>query len=442
MATDLASMENMRRSEVAGSSKAKQRVMPWWVDPFNVCVFFIIPVYCVVCAIPVLFGERAVVVRFRDYLDGPYFLLGLLYLVVFANAALIGRVLRSKAHDDPRPGLSFSPWFLEAVALLAIVAYLVWFYPIFLHPFGFAKQLLGLPGSAGFSRASFSPIIAVTSLVQLGVPYVVLFLVQKWNGGRQLSVRFTIYFFALLGLSLLRVFGWAERLALLELLVPIGLLFLAFQWQTRSRVLLAAISAAPYLGIAILVVYFGATEFSRSWTTHYQFTGQSYGQFILARMATYYYTALNNGIGMLKLLEWPSWTFDYTLRWLHKFPGLIGAIFSYVVGRSAAGDFLDRYADPEFNNPSGIFPIFFDLGLAGGFVYGAVMGGFMGWLYGAFRRRQGVGVVLYPVVFIGIIEILRTPYFGDSRAFVPIVATVVGYVFFRDRRKPSIILKQ
>ena len=93
--------------------------------------------------------------------------------------------------------------------------------------------------------------------------------------------------------------------------------------------------------------------------------------------------------------------------------------------------FLARYADPEFNNPSGIFPVFFDLGLPGGLVYAAVWGALMGYTYRGFILKRGFGSLFFPAAFVSMLEVMRILYLPDSRAFTVMLGLAVGYVFFR-----------
>jgi hypothetical protein len=43
--------------------------------------------------------------------------------------------------------------------------------------------------------------------------------------------------------------------------------------------------------------------------------------------------------------------------------------------------------------------------------------------------------LLYPILFLSILEIMRVPYLGDPRAFPAIMSLVVAYWLFRERRQ-------
>ena len=57
--------------------------------------------------------------------------------------------------------------------------------------------------------------------------------------------------------------------------------------------------------------------------------------------------------------------------------------------------------------------------------------------YRAFRDRDNVFGLLYPVFFMGLIEFLRFWYVGNSRAFLLIVALLAAIVLARPRAFPA-----
>jgi hypothetical protein len=278
-----------------------------------------------------------------------------------------------------------------------------------------------------------NPTIAgITTATQFGIAYVIFYLNHRWVLRLPFaSLRYSIYFWIIVGLAVFRVFGWAERLALIELVVPIAVIAVAYRFRASGPVWRGVVRALPLLGIAFLLLFFAGTEYVRSWSAYYQFERQSYSEFVISRVATYYYTALNNGAGMLEILEWPRWEFRHTLAWLHRFPLLVGPIFGFLIDVRPQMDFLSSYADPEFNNYSGVFTVFFDLGVAGALIYAFVWGGLMATLYRGFATARGLGFILYPGLYISALEMLRLPYLGESRVFPFILIALVAYAFFR-----------
>jgi hypothetical protein len=156
-----------------------------------------------------------------------------------------------------------------------------------------------------------------------------------------------------------------------------------------------------------------------------------------ARLVTYYFTALNNGAGMLATQEgaWPTYDFAYTADWFYHLPFGIGAAAQEMfLRRDTTGDFLERWADVEFNNMSGIFPIVFDLGYVGATLYFCAFGFLAGVLYRSMSNGRVLGALFYGPFFVGCIEVLRISYVTGSRVVLIFVASTVVYLQMRASR--------
>jgi hypothetical protein len=92
-------------------------------------------------------------------------------------------------------------------------------------------------------------------------------------------------------------------------------------------------------------------------------------------------------------------------------------------------DLLTTSANPEFNNPSGIYIPFVDYGVAGGLLYWLVCGLVCGYLYKEFKQRTITGIVLYPAIYMSLIEATRILYWADGRFFPGMFLLVVGVLF-------------
>jgi hypothetical protein len=404
----------------------------WWINPAKLVVGFIIPLYVLVFLLPTVLGASAVMLRFRNYLNWPYFLLGLAFLVVLFNSALIGTQIVSRSDSQGTAAAPIQLRYLEVLALLTIGAYVVWFHGLILRPWLVLDYLRAAGSGVAHARMEHQTIPGITTATQFGIAYVVLFLDRVWGAGvRPVARRYTAYLLLIFGFAGFRALAWGERLALIELVIPGVVMYFVLRPPSGGWINRLLRWFGPFVGIAALLVYFGATEFFRSWAAYYQYQRVGFVEFIGRRLITYYYTALNNGAGLLQLSEWPTYTFGTVLSWLYKFPG-IGAVLRYVFDIPPGGSFLFKYGDPEFNNMSGIFPIFADLGIAGGLAFAALWGGVVGYFYNQIKRRQGIGRVLFPMVYVSLLEVMRVPYLSDSRAFPALVAMGFGYLLFRE----------
>jgi hypothetical protein len=247
------------------------------------------------------------------------------------------------------------------------------------------------------------------------------------------SVR--LLFWVLLAATALRVYAWSERLALIQAAVPIGLAWVARFSQVRSR-WRPVLTAGPFLGIPLLIVYFGFSEYFRSWQSATYNGKMSFWEFAVGRLASYYYTSLNNGAGVLVTAQWPSFQFENTLFWLHRAP-VVGHLFSGWVHLESAEmeTFLAKYGDQEFNNPSGIFAVIYDLGLPLGLLYFAVLSLLAGRAFNAYRSGSLLGVLLYPVLFLTLLENFRIPYLGTPQGFTWCLGSLLALIVGRRRRK-------
>jgi hypothetical protein len=422
------------------SARRVQHAEIWWINPWKLGVFFLIPLYVFLFAAPHVFGPEIVTVRFRFYFDAPLFALGLVYLLIlFAWAALVVQLDIGRGGAASNGQFRVNRLFLDVLALLAIGAYGLWFRDLILNPVSIIQIFSGAQGHAT-TRLENETIPGITTATQFGVAYVIFFLHERFiNANRFTSRRYDVYFWTLIGLALFRVYTWGERLALIEIVMPV-LVLMAVQRRDRERRLLRyALNFAPFIGIVLLGLFFAATEALRSWL-HYQYEETSFWEFVLTRMLTYYYTALNNGAGMLAILDWPTWQCEYVLGWLHKFPFLVGEGFRSMMGAKPKPEFLKSFADPEFNNDSGIFTVFYDIGIPLGFLFAAVWGASLGFWYRQMMRGEGLGSLMYPALYLSLLEVLRILYpMNQTRAFPILLAILLGYFLFSSQERRTSI---
>jgi hypothetical protein len=86
--------------------------------------------------------------------------------------------------------------------------------------------------------------------------------------------------------------------------------------------------------------------------------------------------------------------------------------------------FLMAHGDIEFNNPSGLFPIVFDVGYFGSALYFLVAGLLIGLARRSYASKHPFGLMFYPFCLLFILELLRFNYLAASR-FVPIAGSLL-----------------
>ncbi len=402
----------------------------WWVHP---CWIVAAPLV-LISIVAYLLPESAYQANWRTQksFGASDLLLCLAVVVAFSAGCLLSSWMDSgftiprripPAQQDARG----SHWRLKILFDLGFLAtltgYAIWFGSI-LKQGGIGMITAMLTGEAGASdllkeSSKDSIITGITTFTQFGMATTLLGtylgFTKSWR-----MVRWRLAL--LLGLTILRAIFLSERLSIIEVVLPSALLLirLADFWRARPA-LRRALILTPFFGIAALYTLFTFTEYFRSWSSFYAEHGdQSLLTFGLLRLLGYYVTALNNGA-----IEWHehgALYFPYsTLDWLWKFP-LVGSAFRLMLGGTnkpsdTRGDLLTDSGNPEFNNPSGIFVVFTDLGAPGALLYFFLLGCVAGLLFAAYRRSSVVGLFLYPFLFTGLTELVRISYVDTGRAF-------------------------
>jgi hypothetical protein len=400
----------------------------WWIHPGGLTLAFVLPLYIFVALLVPTLWPTLLVLRTRNYLTPELATLGATTIFTIGVSAWVGaRIDLGSQVLEPRREVNEKALF--GVGLVVLLAYAVWFGPILIH-----GQMLG--------RDDLNRIPGITSFTQLGVPFSLAYVYAALRNGQVFTRKTNLLFFAVMGLTLFRVYAWMERLAMIELVVPLGTLILCFA-RPKGRIGKAAQSLlaqlGPAIGLALLWVFFAATEVVRSWTTYSQQLSISLSEFVTSRIATYYFTALNNGAGMLTTARWPTYDLLQVLDWVYKLPG-IGSLARDALGirEAPSGRFLSRFADVEFNNMSGIYPIFFDIGVPLGLLYFSITGAVTGALYRSLLKGQAMGALLFPPCLVACLEVMRIGYLNSSRVVLIFAGGLALLSQFRPVQKPEV----
>lgn len=399
----------------------------WWARPHTLTFFLLVPLF-VACAL--LPDEMFVLWRHsRNFISSSAFEVGSAGLGGFALAAWIASGTGARGQPSSEAGAG---WVIDRTIYrgltylilgICLAAYALFLAPVVRNPAA-VLNLIGQSSYASTMRETLIRMPGITSFVNLGPLYVTLLFLQPQLTGSPLSRLDQIALAGFLFLVLVRVLLWSERLAFLEVVVPIAII--RFARMPRHRVLLALL---PFIGILVLTFYFGVTEYFRSWT-YYSGTGVSYTDFILSRLLGYYATALNNG-ALLFLSYSPPFVPHHTAEWFVHLP------FLSAIGLDPPAPRRDLIAgatlqNPEFNNNSGLFAPMNDLGPAAGIAVWVLLGLVTGRLCRGFTNGKLLPMLLYPTWIIGVYELLRIFYWGATRYFpvfamVPLVYFILRY---------------
>ena len=399
----------------------------WWLKPHILVFLLYIPMLVAALAL-----DQDWYARFagaRKFMHGEEFFIGMAGVLAFAGFSwFFGR--SSAPRQKAWPDASWTPLVdqlifrqtLWVLFFIVLGAYAIWFSAFILNP----KLVLVLASgqlSQGYGRDLAPTVAGITTLTQLGIPLVILGMVQL--GPRLRRVRWSdpvvVMVVTILVLSLLRSFIRSERLAFIELMVPVGVLWVAYRAPRTTfwRIL-------PFVAVGGLIAMFGIFEFYRSWLHYYSGKETDFFGFFTQRLFLYYVTALNNGAGMINVLGTLHGP-DLTAEWFWRFPlPFAEALEQAEIEKSfQRWRFLYSYASPEFNNLSGVYSVFYDYGVPLGVVVFGALGAVTGKLYKQFVHGRLLGVILFPAWFTGLLEMPRVFTWGSSRFFPALVLILV-----------------
>jgi len=413
-----------------------RREMPWFFNPRFITAGVLLPAYLLIWFIANVLEVRLSTAKGFFFFQGEAFLLGLAGLLALIYGTFLP--VNVFAIVNPRRlGLVPPLWFVQMVGGAALVGYAYWFRELLANPEMLLNALSGGGAISYELRGNLERSAGLASLATLGLAYFALLAHRVWVVRLgPLSVPMKLFTGLLFFLTVFRAFAWSERLALFEALLVVAIFWVGFSdrasrgWLGRIRPML------PVIAVVIVVVFFGVAEYFRSWSSFYAKTESNFWAFIVQRLINYYAQALNTGAGLVTMLDWPSYQFGYLLEWMQKFPILMGPIMRYLT-ELQPNYFLERFGDPEFNNPSGIFSVLYDVGLGPAIAVFALTGLLAQSAFRAFQDRDNVFGLFYPVFFMALVEMFRYWYLGNSRTFLFVIALVLGVMLAQPIRKPQ-----
>ena len=319
---------------------------------------------------------------------------------------------------------------------LTVTGYVLWIGVGVSRGMGPSNLLPVLTGGSvsGLKSNFLRPVAGVTTLTQFGpLTAVCLVLLHRAKA----DIRVHRYLLALVLLALCRVVFYAERLAMIELVLPLVIIAIRFPVKERKR--RALVSLLPLWAPVALLVFFGSFEYLRSWNSHYrEATGgnQSYASFTVARVGAYYATAVNNSVLQIREDPRARKVPEQTVKWAWNLPGA-GKIADYkqLTGTPDGASFpntLKSYANPEFSNRQGVLLSVYDVGRPLAVVFWLLCGLVVGWAFALFRASDIRGLLFFPILFTGLLETGLILYWAEGRAFPSqLGAVVVGFLLLR-----------
>ncbi|MCC3769104.1 O-antigen polymerase, partial [Streptomyces sp. UNOC14_S4] len=366
-----------------------------------------------------------------------------------AGALLVSSPLHQAPHgsrDSPAgPGPSASMWLSSAqrkllgragqvLVSLTLAGYLAWAVVAVVRGYGWEQVLAVVrleKGGLEAGKRLLHPVSGVTTFTQFGPVAVACLLLHTRATGR----RHTLALVVLTVLACLRALLHAERIALIELLMPAVVItvVLAPRARQRQRAWHRLVPGrrgwawAPLAGLLATVSLFAVFEYTRSWKYH-RGQGDGYVAFVLRRLGGYYTVPANNSALLTDHIAAVHHLPYYTVDFLRRAPGLSHAVEALTPQLAWHGpsprDEIVAYVNPELNSDGGLLNPFYDYGATGAVLVWAVLGYLMVRCYRLARAGSPGALIAYSVLYVGALELGRYFYWGQGR-FTPALAAAL-----------------
>ena len=235
----------------------------------------------------------------------------------------------------------------------------------------------------------------------------------------------------LLFISILRAIIFSERLAVLEIIIPSLVIYFYYGKIFRSSI----IKFAPILGVLFLLIVFGSFEYFRSWDFYKEAYDGNIISFTVDRVFGYYSISINTECIWINFME-PKFFLDHSLSWLWNLPAFSSV--KDVLWQQPQINILERWGNPEFNNPGGLLFAYNDLGFFG-LIIQFIFGRFVGIVYRGYCKKGFISSLWYSATYLCMLELPRYFFWGSPRAFFAIVAIFVIQFCLSKRTKHRIV---
>ncbi|MDH5519494.1 MAG: oligosaccharide repeat unit polymerase [Acidimicrobiia bacterium] len=402
----------------------------WWLWPTAPLVLLVGPSLLATNAIDDDRFERAW--RTPKGLDGYTTTVLMVIVAAFVVGTVLAALLeanratRPSVWPDPTPSSTrilqrIYPWLIGAT----VFGYAVWIGLGLSRGLSLADVRAVLATQDNFMlpiKAKLDTLAGVTTFTQVAIPAAIVGVLLNAQEPRA-SIRWGYRLLILLAAA--RAFMLAERLAVAEIVVPIMVVkaaHLSRRLEGRRRL---AVTLAPVFGVLLLVAGFAASEYTRSWNWYSRNTDADFVDFVSERLVGYYATSHNNGALLLNHGESQGSVPYFTTTFVWQIPP----------GSQLGGDLADdvsddrrrvlhEFANPEFNSPNGLASVVVDYGLVGGTIFALLSGLAIGGLHLSFLHGRILGLLLYPMVYTGLLELPRYLYWFQGRATPAILVAV------------------
>ncbi|WP_238297513.1 hypothetical protein, partial [Methylobacterium soli] len=395
---------------------------PWWINPIALLGVFILPVFL----ISTIYGADSLAINriYSNYMDWESVPAGICALFALCVGSGLAIWLAPASNNPLHLPEARTNTALIVLASLAIASQVFVIFDLVISYPGLVMQAInGEQGAIYELHDTAVRIPGLTSLMNVRGVFFALVSACLLDRDFRLARWIWPLYAALVVTTLMYSFIVSERVVIIEMGVAALLAPLTF--KLRPSFFRAT---SPFVGMIGIFGLFAVGEYFRSWP-FYQGTGIQFSDFAFDRFVGYFASSINNGAGYYLKTD-PTLMPYWTAGWLHRFPlwDFLGISMDASSGVQFQS-FLNRFANPEFNNYSGVYAALIDFGLPLGCLYLTIWGFLGGLVYRSFVARGLLGLILYPVWIYGYFDIIRVFYWGEPR-FVPLAGAAIAVYFY------------
>lgn len=388
----------------------------WWLNPvwiYSCWLLFVL--YCSTI------DSKAFYAMYKEpiYINAYDIFLHSLFFITFAIGFLSYRSKDIKTTPITKYPLDKIISIYNFTYCVTIAAYVIWFFNIYrIFGSGIILNLaLNLTGYV-YEFKGETNISGVTTFTELGIVVAPLNMYLCC-----ITKRFKKRFVFLIILATLRAAIFAERLAVVEVVLPAFVVYAYYGKFFKNKL----IQFAPILGIFVLLLVFGSFEYFRSWEAYRADYNDNITAFVIDRVFGYYSIAVNTECIQINFLG-PKYFLHESLGWLWQFPGFSSVPDFFLPGHKI--DILTKWGNPEFNNPGGMLFAFKDLGYLG-LILQFIFGRFAAYSYKGYCKYDFICSLWYSVTFLSMLELTRYFFWGSNRAFFVIFGILLVQFYLK-----------
>lgn len=307
--------------------------------------------------------------------------------------------------------------------LLAIVGYVIWIGSALSHGVSVADLMSVVDrqlGAISDLKKNSRPIGGLTTLTQFAPVAVALGYVLKKIGAGGKG------FWILILMAGVRTVFYAERLALIEIVIP--LLIVASLTVSQTSKWRGLARSAPLIVAPMIWGVFAISEYTRSWVYYQMTTNTPFLEWVSVRLAGYYVTSFNNSALFVRAHEGSNAAPYFTFDAFWNAPGVPESAHGGIWGFQAEdwwSYILATETNREYTNIGSFLMTYGELGMLGMVLFWLVAGLVVGGIFANLTKGSVPALVAYAGMFVGVLELPRFIYWTQGRATPILLAALI-----------------